>query len=29
MGTVKAGPPPAALTRLTTRVNGDQVLVRV
>ena len=29
MGTVKAGPPPAALTRLSTRVNGDQVLVRV
>lgn len=28
-GAVKAGPPPAPLTRLTTRVDGDQVLVQV
>ena len=29
MGTVKSGPPPASLARFATRVDGDQVLVRV
>ena len=28
-GVVKAGPPPAPLARLTTKVDGDQVLVQV
>jgi Rieske Fe-S protein len=28
-GAVKAGPPPAALARLTTKVDGDQILVQV
>jgi Rieske Fe-S protein len=28
-GAVKAGPPPAALARLATRVDGDQILVQV
>jgi menaquinol-cytochrome c reductase iron-sulfur subunit len=29
MGTVQSGPPPSSLARFTTRVDGDQVLVRV
>ena len=29
MGTVKSGPPPAPLARLTTKVEGDQILVQV
>ena len=29
MGTVKSGPPPAALARLATKVDGDQILVQV
>jgi Rieske Fe-S protein len=29
MGIVKAGPPPAPLPRLTTRVDGTQVFVQV
>jgi menaquinol-cytochrome c reductase iron-sulfur subunit len=29
MGTVKSGPPPASLARLTTKVDGDQILVQV
>ena len=29
MGAVKSGPPPAPLTRLTTKVEGDQILVQV
>ena len=29
MGTVKSGPPPANLARFTTKIDGDQVLVRV
>jgi menaquinol-cytochrome c reductase iron-sulfur subunit len=29
MGTVKSGPPPAPLARLTTKVDGDQILVQV
>ena len=29
MGTVKSGPPPAALARLITKVEGDQILVQV
>jgi menaquinol-cytochrome c reductase iron-sulfur subunit len=28
-GAVKAGPPPAPLARMTTRVDGDQILVQV
>ena len=28
-GAVKAGPPPAPLARLTTRIEGDQVLVQL
>jgi menaquinol-cytochrome c reductase iron-sulfur subunit len=28
-GTVKSGPPPKPLARLTTRVDGDQILVQV
>ena len=28
-GTVKSGPPPAPLARLTTKVEGDQILVQV
>ena len=28
-GAVKSGPPPAPLTRLTTRIEGDQVLVQL
>lgn len=28
-GEVKAGPPPAPLAKLTTRIDGDQVLVQV
>ena len=28
-GMVKSGPPPAALARLTTKVEGDQILVQV
>jgi menaquinol-cytochrome c reductase iron-sulfur subunit len=28
-GTVTAGPPPAPLARLTTKIDGDQVLVQV
>jgi menaquinol-cytochrome c reductase iron-sulfur subunit len=29
LGTVKSGPPPAPLARLTTKVEGDQILVQV
>jgi Rieske Fe-S protein len=29
MGTVQSGPPPASLARFTTKVDGDQILVRV
>jgi menaquinol-cytochrome c reductase iron-sulfur subunit len=29
MGTVRSGPPPAPLARLTTKVEGDQILVQV
>lgn len=29
MGQVQSGPPPASLARFTTRVDGDQILVRV
>jgi Rieske Fe-S protein len=29
LGTVKSGPPPAPLTRLSTRVEGDRVFVQV
>ena len=29
MGKVQSGPPPASLARFTTRVDGDQILVRV
>jgi len=29
VGTVKSGPPPAPLARLTTKVEGDQILVQV
>ena len=29
MGAVKSGPPPAPLARLTTKVEGDQILVQV
>jgi Rieske Fe-S protein len=29
MGHVQSGPPPASLARFTTRVDGDQILVRV
>ena len=29
MGAVKSGPPPSALARLTTKVDGDQILVQV
>ena len=28
-GTVKSGPPPAPLTRLMTKIEGDQILVQV
>jgi hypothetical protein len=29
MGEVKAGPPPRALARLNTRIDGDGILVEV